>query len=181
MDGGILTLTASLFLGLVLVGAALAKLAHWTAFRGVVGSYRLLPDVLVVPFAWALPPVEVAVGAGLALRVGTPWAALLAAGLFCMFAIAMAVNLARGRTYIDCGCFQSALRQSIDWRLVARNGGLAALSLAVAMSSSVPAEATALWLTAFPAAAVFHGLYLALNSVWALDESLRSAFPRSSV
>jgi hypothetical protein len=114
------------------------------------------------------------------LRVATPWAASLAALLFSLFAIAMAVNLARGRTYIDCGCFQSALRQSIDWRLVARNGGLAAMALAIAASSSVAVDATQLWLTTLPAAGVFYGLYLALNSVWALDESLRGAFPRNS-
>jgi hypothetical protein len=181
MDGGILNSTASQFLGVVLVGAALAKLIHWNEFRGVVGSYRLLPAPLVTPFAWALPPVEVAVGASLALHVAAPWAASVAAGLFSLFAFAMAVNLARGRSYIDCGCFQSALRQAIDWRLVARNGGLAVLSLAVAATSSVPPEATAVWLTTLPAAAVFYALYLALNSVWALDESFRNAFPRSFV
>ena len=176
MQDPILTIAASQFLGLVLAVAAVAKVAHWTAFRGVVGSYRLLPERLVGPFSFILPPMELVAGACLAVRVAMPWAALVAAALFSLFAIAIAINLARGRTYIDCGCFQSALRQSIDWRLVARNCGLAALALIVAWSGSHPAQVSQLWLPTIPAAATFYTLYLALNSVWALDESGRKAF-----
>jgi hypothetical protein len=167
---------ASLFLGLVLACAAVAKLLHWTAFRGVVGSYRLLPEWLVVPFASILPPVEFALGVSVALRVAMPWAGFFAAALLLLFAIAMAVNLARGRTYIDCGCFQSALRQSIGWHLVARNCVLAGLAVMVAASASYPTQESLLWLPTILAAVTFYALYLAINSIWALEESGRNAF-----
>jgi hypothetical protein len=175
----ILGAATGVFIGLVLFGAALAKVLRWTAFRGVVGSYRLLPEALVAPFAWLLPPVEAAIGAAVILRVGFPWSAWIAAGLFLLFAISMALNLIRGRTFIDCGCFQSALRQPLEWRLVARNIGLAALALALPAAGSGLERASDVWLAVLPASLAFYALYLALNSVWALDDSARSAFPRT--
>jgi hypothetical protein len=47
--------------------------------------------------------------------------------LLILFAAAMAINIGRGRRNIDCGCFQSALRQNLSLTLVARNLGLALL------------------------------------------------------
>jgi hypothetical protein len=38
-----------------------------------------------------------------------------------MFAIAIAINVARGRKAIDCGCFRTGYKQPLSWLLVARN------------------------------------------------------------
>jgi hypothetical protein len=51
-----------------------------------------------------------------------------------LFAAAMAINLARGRTHIDCGCFDATQRQPLRWLLVARNIVLAVLLIAAAFS-----------------------------------------------
>jgi hypothetical protein len=55
--------------------------------------------------------------------------ALAAVLLLVVFMIAMGINIRRGRTSIDCGCFMNALRQRIGWGLVARNALLAAAAL----------------------------------------------------
>ena len=51
--------------------------------------------------------------------------------LLLIFAAALAVNVLRGRTWIDCGCFRNGLKQTVSWLLVARNIGLAAAAVAV--------------------------------------------------
>jgi uncharacterized membrane protein YphA (DoxX/SURF4 family) len=114
-------------IALVYLAAAIGKMRHWAVFRGVVANYRLLPEVLVAPFAYLLPPFEALLGAMLLLGLLSPWAEAAAAALLLLFACAMAINIKRGRRHIDCGCFQSALKQTLSWVLVARNGTLALL------------------------------------------------------
>ena len=61
---------------------------------------------------------------GVAVRAAAGLA-VAAAALLILFAVAMGINIRRGRRHIDCGCFQSALKQTLSWILVARNAGLA--------------------------------------------------------
>ncbi|MFD2428852.1 MauE/DoxX family redox-associated membrane protein [Sphingobium scionense] len=56
-----------------------------------------------------------------------PVPVLLAMLLLSLFAGAMAINIARGRSHIDCGCGRSQLRHPIGWPLVIRNLLLVAL------------------------------------------------------
>jgi hypothetical protein len=112
---------------LIFASAALAKMRHWSTFEGVIANYRLLPEIMSRPFAWALPPLELAV-AVLAL-FGRFAGEMAAAVLLLLFAFAMGINLLRGRSHIDCGCFSSALRQPLRWTLVARNAALVLLLL----------------------------------------------------
>ena len=118
---------ARTLIALVYLTAAIGKMRHWAVFQGVVANYRLLPDVLVTPFAYWLPPFEALLGAALLFGWLSPWAELSAAALLLVFAAAMGINLMRGRQHIDCGCFQSVLKQRLSWTLVVRNGVLALL------------------------------------------------------
>jgi Methylamine utilisation protein MauE len=120
-------LAIRILVSLVFLTAAIGKMRHWSAFQGVVANYHLLPDRLVRPAAYSLPPIEAALGAALLLRAGSLWPESAAAALLLLFALAMGVNIARGRRHIDCGCFQSALKQSLSWKLVVRNLVLALL------------------------------------------------------
>jgi len=104
-------------------------------FQGVVANYRLLPDAMVAPAAHLIPPVELLLGATLLLGLAFPGPELGAAALLLLFALAMGINLRRGRRHIDCGCFQSALKQTLSWTLVMRNVVLASL-VGVALSSN---------------------------------------------
>lgn len=161
-------------LGLILLTAGVTKLRHWHEFTGVVGNYRLLPEGWSVAAAALIVPTEILFGAALIFRIGMPFAALASAALLTIFAIAMGINILLGRTSIDCGCFRSTLRQPLEWRLVARNVVLAAASLACGYVSQGSYDL--LWAQAALAGLVLFVIYLALNSVWALDASRRAAF-----
>ncbi|HKQ24801.1 MAG TPA: MauE/DoxX family redox-associated membrane protein [Burkholderiales bacterium] len=122
-------------LALVFLHGGAVKLGARDEFQGVVSSYRLLPSAMVPAFAALLPLAELAAGIGVALPATRPLGAALAFALLLMFAMAMAINLARGRTEIDCGCFKSGFRQTISGWLVGRNlvlaGGAALLWLPI--------------------------------------------------
>ncbi len=111
--------------GLVFLAAAFGHWRHRAVMAGVVGNYRLLPAWAVAPVAMLLPLVELALGIALllapVLRVLALGAGLAAAGLLLVFALAMAVNLRRGRGFIDCGCGDPDTRQPLSWWLVGRN------------------------------------------------------------
>lgn len=87
----------------VLLGAV-AKLRAPVAFRDALAGYRLLPDALVGPAALAIPLAE-ALGAAALLFPDTRTAAAIGLiALLLAFAVALAANILRGRTDIDCGC-----------------------------------------------------------------------------
>jgi hypothetical protein len=129
-----IALAVRVLVALVFINAALGKVRHRLAFQGVVANYRLLPELVVPVFALLLPLVEAAVAAAL-LFAPPPGPDVSAALLLILFAAAMAINIRRGRRHIDCGCFQSALKQTLSWTLVARNVGLAVL---LGMAAAVP-------------------------------------------
>eukprot|EP01037_Dinobryon_pediforme_P012987 gene12987-13089_t len=110
--------------GIVFVGAGLGKLRHRELVPGVVANYRILPDALVAPVAALLPPVELVLGTGMIASVLVPGTlrllALPAAALLIIFAAAMAINIVRGRSHIDCGCGRSQLRQPLHWGMIVR-------------------------------------------------------------
>jgi uncharacterized membrane protein YphA (DoxX/SURF4 family) len=159
-------------IALVFLAAALGKLRHRSEFEGVLANYRLLPALLVAPAALALPPFELAVGALLLLGMAQPWPEAGAAALLLLFAAAMVVNLRRGRRHIDCGCFQSALKQTLSWRLVLRNLVLAAV---VAASLAAEPQPLPLWaaLEGVAAGAVLFLLLQSLNLLWSVTPGWR--------
>ena len=114
-------------IALVFLLAAIGKARNFVAFQGVLGNYRLLPQSLVVPAAVILPPLEAAIAAGLLTGLAIPWPVAAAMFLLTLFAGAMGINILRGRRHIDCGCFQSALKQHLSWTLVVRNAILVLL------------------------------------------------------
>lgn len=143
--------TARLVLAAVFAMAAFAKLRALDEFAGVVHNYRVLPEWLVCPVAYGLPPFEVAIAFGLLIEPTRAFAAGAAAVLLAVFALAMAANLARRRVEIDCGCFASSLKQRISWALVGRNLVLIGLA-ALAVPTAAAARALT-WLDAVTVAA----------------------------
>lgn len=137
---GVLGLAGAMGVGLVFLQAALAKLRHRELLVGVIANYRLLPAGLVAPVAWLLAPTELVVAMGLLLG-GHLLAVVAAMALLVCFAAAMAINIARGRREIDCGCGRSQLRQPLSWLLVARNLVLAALLVPQLFPTADPATA----------------------------------------
>jgi uncharacterized membrane protein YphA (DoxX/SURF4 family) len=124
----IVTLGAALLFG----AAAVHKLADWRRFRAALGNYRLLPDPLVLAGAAAVVALEVAACVLLLLPSLRATGAVLAAALLALYAIAIGVNLARGRTSIDCGCLGVGHRAPITRWMAGRNLVLAAIVLLAA-------------------------------------------------
>jgi hypothetical protein len=110
---------------------------------------------------------------GLAGGIGLPGAAALAAVLLAIYASAMAINLARGRRHIDCGCFGPAAEagHTLSGGLLLRN----AVLILVSASLLFPAAERALtWLdVAGIAAATAAGLAL-----YAATDQLLANAPR---
>lgn len=122
----IMGLAASVGVGLILLIAGLEKLRHRILLPGVIANYRLLPAGLVAPAAKILPIAEIGIGGALIAGIA-PLPAMMAILLLTLFGVAMAINIRRGRTQIDCGCGRPQLRHPIGWPLVARNAVLALL------------------------------------------------------
>ena len=163
---------ASLFLALILAVAAIPKIRNADEFQGVVANYRLLPSFMVAPFAKLLPWLELGSAIALLVPPAREVAAWVAAGLFMMFAIALAINVGRGRTHIDCGCVRRPTSVSrIGMFHVMRALGLAAVSLYVAF---VPLNLTGITLASglmgVAAAAMVAMLYLAADVIVGLPD-----------
>jgi hypothetical protein len=148
----VLHLGAVALLVLVFGTAVASKLPTLLEFEGFVGNYRLLPDRAVPLVARLVVSVEALTVLLLVVPGARDWGAAAALGLLVLFAIAMAINIRRGRAEIDCGCFRATHRQRLSWWLVARN---AALALAAA----------ALWLPISRAPLTFDYVHAALGGL----------------
>lgn len=125
-------LTGRYVLALVFIAAALPKVAARRDFERAVFNYDLLPASLVPVVAQWLPRLELACALALLGGVATPVFAGIAALLLALFALAVAVNLVRGRR-IDCGCEGSIVPRRIGWGLVSGDLLLAAMAGLVAI------------------------------------------------
>jgi len=157
-------------LALLFLAAATHKVRDPARFRATVADYRLLPPALVTVGATILVLSEVAVA--VALAVARTWGLAGAAALLGLYAAAIAVNLARGRRHLDCGCTGPALRRPISGWLVLRNLALVAIALAdLAPGSMRPL----LWidhLTVVAATAAFAGCWMAIDRLLATAPGL---------
>ncbi len=125
-------LAARWLLAAVFAVALAHKLSSVTTFEAIVRDYRLLPGSAVPAAARLVVALEILVVAGLATGFKLAWAAALALLLLTAYAGAMAMNLARGRRDIDCGCFGPAAggsRHYLSGWLLLRNLVLATLAL----------------------------------------------------
>jgi thiol-disulfide isomerase/thioredoxin len=109
-------------LGAVLLAAAAAKLRSGGRGRDALRSYGLeSPRVRAGLWGGA---IAAEAGLGAALAAAVPGAAEASAALIGLFALALVVAIAWGRTGSPCGCFGG--RSRIGWAAVARTGALAA-------------------------------------------------------
>jgi hypothetical protein len=162
---------ARLALAGVFAAAALHKWRAPSAFAAAIAAHHLVPDRSTAVLACALAAAETALVVGLLVPASAPTAACSAAALLALYSGAVAINLARGRREIDCGC--SARPQPLSVGLLARN----ALLAAVALTAALPASARELsWVDALSAAA---GL-AALALTWIAASALAFGGPLDS-
>jgi hypothetical protein len=139
---------ARLGVSVLFAAAGLSKLWQRAAFRDAIAAYDLLPRQTVAPAAFILAATEVAAAILLLVPAGRSAGAILLGGLLLLFTAAIAINLVRGRTDIDCGCWmfgagQPGQRHGIGGATLARNAVLAVLVLV----ASIPAEGRVLAVT----------------------------------
>jgi len=125
----LLELTVAWALALLFAASTAHKLAALAEWPGVVRNYRLLPETLVTTAAGTLLIAGALTAAALLWPATRRIGACAAAAQLLVFAAAIAINLRRGRTRIDCGCFGSRLRQGLSAWMVGRNLVLALLAL----------------------------------------------------
>jgi Methylamine utilisation protein MauE len=130
IDPAIGTLLAGTF-ALLFASAALHKTRDLAAFAEVLRAYRVLPQYLIVP--WMLPFLEAAIAAALLLPASRAAAAFGGTLLLIVYALAMALNLHRGRRDLSCGCGAFAERRPIAPWMVGRNVLLALVLAALGL------------------------------------------------
>jgi uncharacterized membrane protein YphA (DoxX/SURF4 family) len=119
--------TLRVVLALLFGISAWEKLQDFSKFKGVMRDYQLIPPAWISIAARSLIVCEGVVAIAL---VATPWAGLGVIGLLVVYGAAIAINLARGRTEIDCGCGGTD-GQPLSSLLLVRNALLAAAALGV--------------------------------------------------
>lgn len=102
----------------MILKAALHKAFDFLEFQGFVADYKLLPEKLIKPFSATLIGLELGAVVMMLISATRTAGLLLACALFALYAIAMGINLLRGRTRIECGCggTPQLLSPALIWR-----------------------------------------------------------------
>lgn len=158
----------ALSLGLLLGAAAADKLRDPARFRSAFAGYRLLPDAALGSAAVVVIGTELAAALLVVLPTTRALGGLFAAGLMATYGVAIAVNLLRGRTRIDCGCLGFGQSARIAWWMVGRNVVLAAAALAVRLPTGARTLEALDWVTVAGAVAVTAALFSAASRLASL-------------
>ena len=162
--------------GAVFLTAAVHKLSDFSVFKATLSEYRLLPSMFEGTGAAIIVMLELVAGAGLFIPAVAPLVLPIVISLLVLYTLAIAINLARGRRDIDCGCSGPAMRQTLSGWLVVRNGALIAAA-ALCLLPTAPRQL--LWLdgvTIVFGAAVFLLLYSSINLLIANAPRLKALF-----
>jgi hypothetical protein len=130
--GGLCALSLALIFG----ASGFIKLRDIETFEGSLANYQLAPTSMEKLLAYLLPMLECTAAVGLLLASTRAEAASMVLALLVVFTGAIGINLARGRTDIDCGCFGPALRQELSGWLLLRNVFLMILATMVILPTS---------------------------------------------
>lgn len=167
----VIAATLRCLLALLFAGAVWHKLADLTAFRIVLYDYRVLPPALVTPVTALVVATEVALAAALPWAGAAPTAPWIAMALLAVYAVAIAVNLARGRRTLECGCAPSAYRQPLSEWLLLRNAALIGAAALTLLPASPRAWVGLDWLTVAGAVATGAMTWAAAQRLLALATS----------
>jgi len=94
----------TILFALLLLSAGLHKLLSWRRFNAILSAYEVLPGALLGPAAVLIPSLEVLLGGAWLFNWQISSISAATATLLTLYLAALAINLRRGRTYIDCGC-----------------------------------------------------------------------------
>lgn len=150
----------SLFLALVLMMAAAHKVTDRERLAASATALTGAPAALGSVLSFGAAAYEAVVALALLFPTSRPSGALLAAGLWALYGVALARRF--GST-LDCGCSFASREKPVDSFAVARAVGLAVMSIAVFLLPPAPFTI----MTPF-AALGFFALYLALGELMSI-------------
>ncbi len=106
--------------------AGIHKLANRSEFQGIIENYKLIPQKFSKAIVLILGVTELTLAAGwlTSQSLATPVASIC---LLSIYTLSIAINLVRGRVYIDCGCSFS----KFDKLLNRTNGSHLSLGLVI--------------------------------------------------
>lgn len=120
----LIVLIISASLALLFFMAARHKMSAPAQFKAQLAAYELLPEFILPAAAKMIPYIEMAVVFLILVPATRSAAAVVAAMLLTVYALAMAINMLRGRADIDCGC--GGQPQLLSFWLLIRNAVLVA-------------------------------------------------------
>jgi uncharacterized membrane protein YphA (DoxX/SURF4 family) len=154
---------ARLTLALLFAAAGLSKLWHPAAYRAAIAAYALLPTPVIAPAAIVLAVAEVTGAVLLLWPAGVLAGAYLIGALLLLFSAAIGINLWRGRTDIDCGCWMFGAKPdtqgSIGPGTLVRNVVLGALVLAAILPTTGRGLSVLDWSTVLMGTSAALGLF----------------------
>ncbi len=165
-------LSLAIALAAIFAWSGTTKLRDVEMFEAALANYRLLPHAMEKSVARLVPLCEWACAGGLLCSSTRTFAAIGLVLLLCLFTGAIAINLMRGRTNIDCGCFGPALRQDLSASLLLRNAVLILLAALVAIPAGARQVQWIDWATIGFGAATGVVLYASAN--YALGNAART-------
>ena len=158
------------FLALVFAIAGIAKVADAPGSRRAVVAFGV-PEKFATPLGWGLPFAEILIALAL-LPISTAWWGSIAAlALLLVFAVGVAVNLARGKSP-DCHCFGQLHSEPVSWLTFARNLALIAVAgVVVVLGKNNPGPSALSWLGGLGTAELINlvvGSIVVMLLVWAV-------------
>lgn len=162
-------------LSVVFLYGAWQKLREREEFAEILENYRLLPAATVNWMVWLLPLIEAIAGSLLLFQATRLPGTLLAFALLLLVTSAMAINLVRGYSEIECGCggFSGGVSgQTITWGLVLRNLALIAALPWIAAESVVRELVWIDYTTVACATLALLGLYALVSQLLATQPRL---------
>jgi len=103
------------------LSAGMSKLRHQDYSQQALEAYQLAPKFLTGFLSRSLASAELLLVPALILPLSQSMAVYAAVLLLLVYAMAIAINLLRGRKRLDCGCNGPDSKQSISWWMVLRN------------------------------------------------------------
>ena len=126
-------------MGLIFGASAAMKFRDLESFESSITNYALLPVGFEKQLAVLVPIAEAAAATAALVSPLRRVSAVCLFFLMLLFTGAIAINLIRGRTNIDCGCFGPALRQELSGWLLTRNILLMIVALTLMLPETVRA------------------------------------------
>jgi len=171
------SLIVAILVAFVFAHAATHKVMDYTRHVAIVADYQVMPAQFVQLLAPLVILLEFAAAILVLLPATRPMGLILAAGLLLAYLFSIGLNLARGRTSIDCGCGWDSQKHPISGWLLIRN----LLFIATTLSALLPLTNRSLhlvdWvLVAFASSAVIAVYYIGdlLIANWLKLRKLRS-------